>query len=40
MKQKTTWRQLEKQTGLNIAVLKARPVNQKVERAKGSAIQI
>jgi hypothetical protein len=38
--QKTTWRQLEKQTGISIIILKARPINQKVETAKGRAIQI
>lgn len=37
-KKKETWEQMEKRTGINIAILKARPVNVKREKVRGITI--
>ena len=37
-KGKTTWKQLERQTGINIAILKATPAKPKVEKLRGIQI--
>jgi hypothetical protein len=35
---KTTWQQLQRKTGINIAILKATPATPKVEKVRGIQI--
>ncbi len=37
-KNKTTWKQLQRKTGINIAILKATPAKPKIEKLRGIQI--